>query len=1584
MDLTSVVIPDGVTSIGKGAFSNNQLTSVAIPDGVTNIKAGTFCFNQLTSVAIPDSVTNIEDSAFQGNKLTSVVIPDSVTYIGYNAFNYNAKKPLPAYRKGYPVNNIYTYANLIYNPYKSNGDEDIEWVKDDFIWDGDTVLGINYESRSKLDRTSKLIIPNGTKVIGYNAFNGLNLTSVVIPDGVKSIKGCAFLRNQLTSIVIPGSVTNIGNEAFSHNKNEYVTAYIPGNKKSWNESKWETGLDFQYYKATGTGDAEWLEEDFFWSETKIKGLSLSGIKKLKLTNKLVIPNMATEIEEDAFRGANLISVIIPNGVTSIGNNAFIDNKLISVLIPDTLTTIGINAFAGNLGESAVNNKVILNIKDSSNNTVNPNNLNSKENYIINPKQIVINYVNEDGEVLLPKKEIITDKTDTFKVTDIPKIASYKLPANVDIDLSEANKYEYSINVVYKKYTEEELTEIANRTKSMKFKHTAKEDKNYYIGDTMISYIYFDLSGFDADISGYKIRIPFNPDIFDVSKIKVTKANLIKSAVVKEGEIELTIGEAYGGSSLSLPIEWAFNKYKTPANTHQVVTATMYDDKDELYALVEDTKFIGHYNNLNIEKELVGETNGYVVTDDIDENGYLTGNKLLEYKFRVTNVERNIGEYKVVDILPEYRNQNNELVKATFNQTDNPDWKLAEDGNTVTYTGNANNSTNLTIPSLKLRMPGAQSYANIRNTANVEATPYEMSQYEKVLTASDYVTHYFKKPEVSVWTPTPPSPPPAEWTGVAFDKDIRMPHYASSESQAYFYDIDRERNTEFTWALSYNWKGKDVTNISITDKNLDNRMFYYGIKPDSDFVGGKIEAFNKDGVALLSKDITDSEKIIFNEGIAKDIDSIKITKNNHNGTEVSYGRGLIQVYTKLRNTDSTIYDDTPGSKKNVFENTAVADYTLKDGSTISIIDKDNLALRWLTQTIKATKSTTFNDEVHKVKDTGSYDVGCATDSEMIVDEMRNFELIDLLPIGLNVKGIELYEPFNSEPTAVYKIIENYNNSGQTAIVFTADKLKFEEQLNKEMKIARINVEIDDLMPTGTFTNEVFLKVSNPDFKIHNTVEDDRIGEDKYSKALVSNKVLKAEELIARKYIKKASDTYWSTTGIFTDSLEKFEYKLTIFNGTSKDRTNVQIIDILPYVGDTSLTANEKGEYISRESEFANTFDYEKGAQAPEGYEVYYLNTPWKGMTDTMDNLDKALNWEKTPTKDTSAIKLVAKDGVILKGYSQFDVIIPMVAPENSDLSLSGQKAWNTYVRKDTNTIRFIEPNRVYNEMSIPKGSITLTKKGLSDNWKTLIPLAGGTFDLKDSDGNFIKSAKSDTQGIVKFDDIEILKDYIITEREAPVGYVKSAKEIKVSKEDIVKAKNYIYDVGDIINSKMFVPMEPIVGGVKFTKVNKAGEPLYGVRFNIKGQDKWNKDVDIEKVSDKNGNVEFLSLPTGKYIITEINPPKNLQAIEPIVVTIGSMNKTIDLGQVKNEVGEVILTKVGFKEGFKLDGMHKLDRDGQKLQGAEFSIYKGNALIQSGLTTDKNGQVKLSNLETDVIDKLEETKTPKYSENMGLSR
>lgn len=87
--LTSITIPENITSIGRCAFSGcEELTSITIPDSVTSIGSAAFenC-SGLTSIVIPDSVTSIDHWTFQYcTGLTSATIGNGVKSISRYAF----------------------------------------------------------------------------------------------------------------------------------------------------------------------------------------------------------------------------------------------------------------------------------------------------------------------------------------------------------------------------------------------------------------------------------------------------------------------------------------------------------------------------------------------------------------------------------------------------------------------------------------------------------------------------------------------------------------------------------------------------------------------------------------------------------------------------------------------------------------------------------------------------------------------------------------------------------------------------------------------------------------------------------------------------------------------------------------------------------------------------------------------------------------------------------------------------------------------------------------------------------------------------------------------------------------------------------------------------------------------------------------------------------------------------------------------------------------------------------------------------------------------------------------------------------
>ena len=190
-----VTLPDGLTSIGYGAFDGcSGLTSVTIPNSVTSIGGYAFrACSGLTSVTIPDSVMSIGNEAFYDcYKLTSNTIPNSVTSIGERAF--------------------YECSDLT------------------SVTIGNSVKSIGNEAFYDCSRLTSVTIGNSVTSIGGGAFDGCySLTSVTIPNSVKSIGSDAFYGCfSLTSVTFGSGVTSIGYQAFGGcSKIQEVTAYMP-------------------------------------------------------------------------------------------------------------------------------------------------------------------------------------------------------------------------------------------------------------------------------------------------------------------------------------------------------------------------------------------------------------------------------------------------------------------------------------------------------------------------------------------------------------------------------------------------------------------------------------------------------------------------------------------------------------------------------------------------------------------------------------------------------------------------------------------------------------------------------------------------------------------------------------------------------------------------------------------------------------------------------------------------------------------------------------------------------------------------------------------------------------------------------------------------------------------------------------------------------------------------------------------------------------------------------------------------------------------------------------------------------------
>ena len=376
--LTSVVW-DAKDCSTSGDFGS-QVTSFVFGNEVETIPAACCSGMNITSITIPNSVTSIGYSAFADcTGLTSVTIPNSVTSIGDDAFADCTGLTSPVYNA-----HVFAFMPTSYSGAYTIPDG-IKSIAGGAFFDcsgltsvtiPNSVTSIGSYAFSRCTGLTSVTIPDSVTSIGYSAFSGCTgLTSVTIPNSVTSIRSSAFYGcSGLTAIYVPCGEMERFKQMLNNDSRINDHAPLPYtitiNEEHGNVTYPQTMCDDMSLNATpdyGYHFVQWSDgvtnnpraivltqdttftAEFAYDRVGTCGKDLALVWSYDPNSKVLTIGNAGEFTENIRFGVEapneMEELVIGNSVTAIGENAFAGiSTLKKVTIGESVKTIGEQAF----------------------------------------------------------------------------------------------------------------------------------------------------------------------------------------------------------------------------------------------------------------------------------------------------------------------------------------------------------------------------------------------------------------------------------------------------------------------------------------------------------------------------------------------------------------------------------------------------------------------------------------------------------------------------------------------------------------------------------------------------------------------------------------------------------------------------------------------------------------------------------------------------------------------------------------------------------------------------------------------------------------------------------------------------------------------------------------------------------------------------------------------------------------------------------------------------------------------------------------------------------------------------------------
>ena len=682
---------------------------------------------------------------------------------------------------------------------------------------------------------------------------------------------------------------------------------------------------------------------------------------------------------------------------------------------------------------------------------------------------------------------------------------------------------------------------------------------------------------------------------------------------------------------------------------------------------------------------------------------------------------------LTDVLPTYINNQNQRVTAVFSAAKNPGWvdngdgtvsKIVDSQSTDLITGGAD--TAVSDEKLVLSFPGAQLKDTFTNSVSADLTPYNKANYETIAKVSDPINF---KLSADIF-------PGSGY----FIKNSNL-RFQVILDPGFNHTVYDQYSLTLTNKASYPMK-----NIVITDGPFDSRFYLaalnyqgslgnqikaiYGVKADGTKEAISFTPSANGNVTIPMIDTATRNQVL---SIVNQVESGQITEENapkaqttYTGLEIALkdefalqpGQTFSFLLSLMLNDPyhAKVIQPT-NSEANTYRNAAKAAGQLVMETQNMNFSFDSNSFSRATQKAESMSISkiTYSNPTGALGEQVEYRISFDTRNLAQGRRLTNAKLIDVLPEGVTY--------FRTYPTGQalldrgfksVEVIENYNNTGRQAVVFS-----FADELVRDITLKNTNtisisgfinanaVPVSAVSPEHNNINRVYFTADNlktipseitvssllPDiFDVDNdgNKADMVIGSQSDTIANLPT------EIRSVKFIRNVNGS-WLRTGIFTKYDEDFEYRLETENYSGGDMDNLIVYDRLPYSGDANG------------SHFSNKL---RGpVVVPNGYTVYYrTDIP----SDDVNTAVAENSWQTSVTdySKVTAIKVVMNPGTILKRGNIVYFDVPMKAASYAGGVLETKVAINHFYSSRDSGVTFGETNAVYNQM--PQ-NIPVTKK-----------------------------------------------------------------------------------------------------------------------------------------------------------------------------------------------------------------------------------------------------------------------------------